>query len=115
MENFVAECTQSILNGELEAIATQLVSPVGEDIKEETLTSLIFEEMIIDMKAKAPTLWKLLRSMAYTSGQQKQNTEKNPDKVSCPVYQVDITNSLCSLKDCPNDYINAFVHMIPSP
>jgi hypothetical protein len=115
MENFAAECTQSILNRELEAIATQLVSPAGEDIKEETLTSLIFEEMIIDMMAKAPTLWKLLRSMAYTSEQQKRNTEKNPDKVSCPVYQVDIMKSLCSLKDCPNDYINAFVHTIPSP
>ena len=115
METFAAECTQSVLNGELEAIATQLVSPVGEDIKEETLTSLIFEEMIIDMQAKAPTLWKLLCSMAYTLGQQKRNTEKNPDKVSYPVYQVDITNSLCPLKDCPNDYINALVHTIPSP
>jgi hypothetical protein len=82
MESFAAECTQHILNWELEAIATYLVSPMGEDITEETLTSLVFSEVIEDMKNDALTLWQLLRTMAYIPDQQKQNTEKNPDKVS---------------------------------
>jgi hypothetical protein len=55
---------------------------MGEDITEKALTSLVFKKMIEDMKDKAPTLWKLLRNMAYTPDQQKRNTEKNPDKVS---------------------------------
>ena len=40
------------------------------------------QEMIENMKAGAPTLWRLLHAMAYTPDQQKRNTEKNPDKVS---------------------------------
>jgi hypothetical protein len=82
MESFAAECTQHILNRELEAIAAYLVSPMGEDITEETLTSLVFREVIEDMKNDAPILWQLLCTMAYTPDQQKRNTEKNPDKVS---------------------------------
>ena len=81
MEAFAVECVQDILDRELEAISTSLLSPTGEDIKEETFTSLIFDQMISSMKTNTPTLWKLLRSMAYTPKQQKVNTEKNPDKV----------------------------------
>ena len=43
MENFAVECTQHILNRELEAIAAYLVSPMGEDITEKALTSLVFK------------------------------------------------------------------------
>jgi len=81
MEAFAAECMQNILDRELGAISATLLLPTGEDIKEETFTSLIFDKMINDMKTSAPILWKLLRSMAYTPKQQKVNTEKNPDKV----------------------------------
>jgi hypothetical protein len=81
MEAFAADCVQNVLDRELEAISASLLSPTGEDIKEETFTSLIFDQMISSMKTDAPTLWKLLRGMAYTQKQQKVNTEKNPDKV----------------------------------
>jgi hypothetical protein len=93
MQNFASECTESILDRELEAIAVRLVSPLGEDIKEETFTSLVFTEMVGDMKAEAPTLWKLLRSMAYMPEQQRRNTEKNPDKVCHLVNQENTGNS----------------------
>ena len=82
MEAFAAECVQNVLDQELEAVALTLLSPAGEDIREDTLTSLVFKEMIENMKAGAPTLWRLLHAMAYTPDQQKRNTEKNPDKVS---------------------------------
>jgi hypothetical protein len=82
MECFAAECTEATLNRELEAVASSLISPVGEDIKEETLTSLVFNKMIVSMQNQAPVLWKLLHSMAYTPTQQARNSAKKPDKVS---------------------------------
>jgi len=82
IQAFVAECMQDTLDRELEAVAPSLLSPVGEDIREEFLTSLVFEGMIENMKASAPTVWKLLYALAYTPYQQMRNTEKNPDKVS---------------------------------
>ena len=82
MEAFAAECMQDILDQELDAVAHCLLSPVGDDIKEENLTSLVFDEMIATMNDVAPHLWRLLRSMAYTSEQERRNSAKSPDKVS---------------------------------
>ena len=48
MESLAKECCQSVLDQELEGIAR--VSPVGEDIKEETLTSLSLTKMAEEMK-----------------------------------------------------------------
>jgi hypothetical protein len=76
MENFAAEFTQGIVEQELEAIAAHLVSSTGEDITEETLTSLVLGKMIKDMQKDTPKLWKLLQHAAYTPDQQKQNLEK---------------------------------------
>src|SRR5258705_337635 len=50
MESFAAECTEATLNWELEAVASSLISPVSEYIKEETLTSLVFNKMIVSMQ-----------------------------------------------------------------
>jgi hypothetical protein len=82
MESFAAECTKVIFNRELEEVASSLISLVGEDIKEETLISLVFNRMVVGMQNQAPVVWKLLRSMAYTPTQQMRNSEKNPVKVS---------------------------------
>ena len=82
MESFAAECTEATINQELEAVASSLISPVSEDIKEETLTSLVFNKMIVSTQNQAPVLWKLLHSMAYTLTQQARNSAKKPDKVS---------------------------------
>ena len=82
MESFAAECTEATLNQELEVVASSLISLVGEDIKEEPLTSLVFNKMIVNIQNQAPVLWKLLHSMAYTPTQQARNSAKKLDKVS---------------------------------
>lgn len=66
----------------MENIAEIMSSPAGEDIKEETFTSLIFEDMIKEIKSRAPTLWTVLQSLAYTPEQEHRNSKKNPEKVS---------------------------------
>lgn len=81
MEKFSAECTEAVLEQEMEAIALSLSSPAGEDIKEDNLTSLVFDKMINDMEMQAPVLWKMLQNMAYTPAQRARNTQKKPDKV----------------------------------
>jgi hypothetical protein len=60
MENFAFECTQHILDQELEAVAAYLVLQMGEDITEEALAGLVFKKMIEAIIDNAPTLWKLL-------------------------------------------------------
>jgi hypothetical protein len=87
LDSFAGECCQDMLDQELESIAGLFVSPAGDDIKEETLTSLVFDEMIEEMKTHAPTLWCILRGLAYTPEQEKRNTEKNPDKVRSKIRQ----------------------------
>ena len=87
MDSFARECCQDILDQELESIAGLLVSPTGDDIKEETLTSLVFDEMIEEMKTHALTLWCILQGLAYTPEQEKRNTENNPDKMRSKIRQ----------------------------
>jgi hypothetical protein len=87
LDSFAGECCQDILDQELESIAGLLVSPARDDIKEETLTSLVFDEMIEEMKTHAPTLWCILWDLAYTPKQEKRNTQKNPDKVRSKIRQ----------------------------
>jgi len=82
MNSIAAECCEDMLNQELDGIVGVLLSLAGEDITEETLTSVVFEEIIVVMKTNAPTLWHILQRLAYTPEQERKNKEKNPDKVS---------------------------------
>ena len=82
MDSIAAECCEDMLDRELDGIAGVLLSPAGEDITKETLTSVVFEEIIVVMKTNAPTLWRILRRLAYTPEQEQRNKEKNSDKVS---------------------------------
>ena len=82
MEAFAATCSQAILHWELKGVADIMLSPVGKDIEEDTLTGVNFKKMIHQMAVCAPTLWTTLRNLAYTPEQQKRNTSKNPDKVN---------------------------------
>jgi hypothetical protein len=86
LEAFASECCQKKLEVEMESIAETLSSRAGEDIKEETLVNVRFAEIISKMKIHAPTLWGLLRSLAYTLRQERRNTEKDPDKVCAVLY-----------------------------
>jgi len=82
MEAFAATCSQAIFHRELKGVADVMLSPVGKNIEEDTLTGVNFKEIIHQMAVWAPTLWTTLWNLAYTPEQQKRNTSKNPDKVN---------------------------------
>lgn len=82
MENFASECTQDLLDRELEVVGKLFLSPAGEDICEENFTGIVFEELINLTMHGAPRLWSLLRSLAYTLKQGRRNLRKDPDKVN---------------------------------
>ncbi len=81
LEGFASECCQKKLDKEMESIAEILSSPAGEDIREERLVNVKFDNIVSEMEVHAPISWGLLQSLAYTPRQEQQNTEKNPDKV----------------------------------
>lgn len=82
METFAADCAQDLLGQELDSLCNVLSSPAGEDICEDALTGVVFDEMVHIMQECAPNLWRLMRALAFTSKQEKANTRKDPNKVS---------------------------------
>jgi hypothetical protein len=74
--------SQAIFHQELKGVADVMLSPVGKDIQEDTLTGVNFKVMVHQMAVRAPTLWTTLQNLVYTPEQQKHNTSKNPDKVN---------------------------------
>ncbi|KAJ7753107.1 hypothetical protein DFH07DRAFT_774241 [Mycena maculata] len=78
MQEFALECTQQMLEVELESLEKLFKSPAGEDIKEEHLTGISFHKMVTQVKDMAPNLWKVLFRLARTEPQQKRNPHKNP-------------------------------------
>ncbi|KAJ7923527.1 hypothetical protein B0H13DRAFT_1864904 [Mycena leptocephala] len=52
MEDFALKCAQEIFERELESLADIFASPAGDDIKEESLTSISFPEMVKLVKTK---------------------------------------------------------------
>ncbi|KAK7007604.1 hypothetical protein R3P38DRAFT_2644943 [Favolaschia claudopus] len=78
MEHFALECSQEILERELEELADIFESPFGDDISEEELTSLSFPQTVKLVKLKAPNLWDILFRLSRTQGQQTRNPHKNP-------------------------------------
>ncbi|KAF7985445.1 hypothetical protein HWV62_5185 [Athelia sp. TMB] len=87
MEAFAADCSQNVLDRELERVGSVLASPAGEDIREETLTGVVFDHMARAMQESAPTLWDTLRGLASTAPNKKQkNSRKDPDKKLFAIY-----------------------------
>lgn len=82
MESLAVDIALDVLDRELEYIAKLLATLAGEDICEESLKGVVFDDMIRNIQTNAPTLWKMLLTLAYTPSQDKQNTDKNPRKVS---------------------------------
>ncbi|KAJ7114321.1 hypothetical protein C8R44DRAFT_710147 [Mycena epipterygia] len=78
MEKFALECSQEILDRELESLAQFFHSPIGEDIKEEHLTGISFPNMVKRVKTAAPNLWAVLFRLARTESQQERNPHKSP-------------------------------------
>ncbi|KAJ7437506.1 hypothetical protein FB451DRAFT_1451536 [Mycena latifolia] len=73
MERFALECSQGILERELELLAHLFDSPAGEDITEEQLTGLSFPATVKEAKKIAPNLFAALFRLARTEGQQERN------------------------------------------
>lgn len=84
MEIFAATVSQTVLNWELDAISSLMLSPAGSDIEEKTLTGLDFNNLISRMGSMAPTLWESLQDLAYTPAHKARNSAKNPEEVSIP-------------------------------
>ncbi|KAJ7800017.1 hypothetical protein B0H13DRAFT_2390668 [Mycena leptocephala] len=81
MEDFALECAQEIFERELESLADIFASPAGDDIKEESLTSISFPEMVKLVKTKSPNLWAMLFRLGRTKAQQQRNPNKNPANI----------------------------------
>ena len=100
METFASMCLQEVCAEELDNLSEFFISPAGDDITEEELTSTTFTEEIDKAKENAPCLWSILYGLSNTKAQLTRNTHKKPDKVSRTQYFP--MNANYVIKDCPN-------------
>ncbi len=82
IKNFCLEYMGNLLNSEMEDLASDLHSPSGEDVNTEVLTQTTFNFMANKIQEKAPTVWTILRRLAFRPKQERRNKHKNPEKVS---------------------------------
>ncbi|KAJ7272390.1 hypothetical protein C8J57DRAFT_1599607 [Mycena rebaudengoi] len=88
MEKFAEECMQSIIERELDGIATTMSSPTGDDVDEEELTGTSFADLIDVVQKSAPHSWALVNRMAYSQKQEERNTHKDPAKLILAVISI---------------------------
>ncbi|KAG5634601.1 hypothetical protein H0H81_001411 [Sphagnurus paluster] len=88
MKSFVLECIEETMDQELESLALKLLSPAGEDVELETLTSMGFEQMNTDAKVHAPVCLRLLTQMAHQKRQGSQNKKKDPEKIVLTIISI---------------------------
>jgi hypothetical protein len=86
MQNFAFDCSQQILEEEMEQLVKAFKSPAGDDVKEEHLTGISFPQMVARVKKIAPNLWVVLSRLARSQSQQERSPMKNPTNVSCIYY-----------------------------
>ncbi|KAJ7859442.1 hypothetical protein B0H13DRAFT_2237511 [Mycena leptocephala] len=78
MQNFAFDCSQQILEEEMEQLVKAFKSPAGDDVKEEHLTGISFPQMVARVKKIAPNLWVVLSRLARSQSQQERSPMKNP-------------------------------------
>ncbi|KAJ6487995.1 hypothetical protein C8R45DRAFT_869133 [Mycena sanguinolenta] len=78
MEHFAFQCTQQILEEEMELLLKIFKSPAGDDIKEEQLTGISFPKMVEQVTKTAPNLWAVLSRLARPESQQARSPKKSP-------------------------------------
>ncbi|KAJ7199866.1 hypothetical protein GGX14DRAFT_401147 [Mycena pura] len=78
MESFACECTQHILEEEMELLFKIFKSPAGNDVKEEHLTGISLPKMVEQVMKTAPKLWAVLSRLARSESQQERSPKKNP-------------------------------------
>ncbi|KAJ7878080.1 hypothetical protein B0H13DRAFT_2545808 [Mycena leptocephala] len=78
IQNFAFDCSQQILEEEMEQLVKAFKSPAGDDVKEEHLTGISFPQMVARVKKIAPNLWVVLSRLARSQSQQERSPMKNP-------------------------------------
>ncbi|KAJ6499887.1 hypothetical protein DFH09DRAFT_945039 [Mycena vulgaris] len=77
---FATTCVSDAIDREMKLSANLFLSP-PEDLSEEHLTSLDFDELKVLIQMHAPILWRIFRRAAYTPLQESRNKHKDPDMV----------------------------------
>ncbi|KAJ7055499.1 hypothetical protein C8F01DRAFT_1258377 [Mycena amicta] len=80
LTKFALYCVEELVDEEMEASASLFLSP-RKDFKVENLLAVDFSALKAEVQLKAPTIWRVLRTAAYTPEQVKRNKRKNPDMV----------------------------------
>ncbi|KAJ7168074.1 hypothetical protein C8R43DRAFT_1121280 [Mycena crocata] len=78
--DFAVRTVSDAIDREMMVSAFLFFSP-PQDLSEEHLTSLDFDELKDQLQQLLPILWRLLRRAAYTPQQDAKNKHKNPDMV----------------------------------
>ncbi|KAJ7466528.1 hypothetical protein FB451DRAFT_1485526 [Mycena latifolia] len=78
--DFAVKCVSDAVDREMKISAPLFLSP-PEELSEEHLTGLDFEELALSVQKHAPILWRIFRHTTYTPEQAARNKHKNPDMV----------------------------------
>lgn len=113
MEQFAISCVDNIVENEMEKLGPVFRSPVGEDVKEETLTEFHFQTFIDQVKELAPQMWSFLWNRSYSLQQRNRNTRKVPEKVST-IFTISKNCIQLTVVDCSHYRVNAVVFSFPS-
>ena len=81
MNRFALDTVLEMVGNEMDALDEIFKSP-QEELSEESLLSIKWEEMIADVRREAPTTWTLFHHASYTQKQESRNTKKDPDTVT---------------------------------
>lgn len=82
VRGFALELVSRLVEEEIEEVVSQMRRP-PEEMTEDTLLSINWQDVINETRVAAPITWGLLRRAAYTPSQDIRNTVKSPDAV-CP-------------------------------
>ena len=80
MTSWAIETVSDMIDDEIQALEPALTLP-REDLSEESLLSIKWQDLVEQAQSTAPTLWKILRNASCTRKQDKRNTLKTPDAV----------------------------------
>lgn len=95
LQNVMHEYFKDTIEKELLCLY-KLVYNSGKMMKEDEVTKVHIQELTERMEASAPTLWRLLVTVAQSKSQKKRNGKKSPEQVCTYVFPYNL-----SLKDFP--------------
>ena len=85
MSHWAIETVSDMIDDEIQALEPILSLP-KQEMSEELLLGINWQDLIVEVQSNAPTLWKVLRNASYTRKQDKRNTMKTPDAVCRVLY-----------------------------